>query len=160
MKKSLNLWCIMGIVLTVLSLIAVPLVLTAANKVSVNNGNVMPPYFIEGTAAMIYAIGIPYLYGLIKLKAICSLITGPEYFDKKVSHNFFILANISLLIGAIILIENIIMTNYFGLYFYAIQIIPSFILMFLSVFGYFFLMIVSKIFKQAYNLKKENDLVV
>ena len=129
-SKILNGLVIMGIILTILALISIPLVLTAFFKTSGMKVETSNMEWI--LTAFIYLCAVPYLIALFKFKRICKLLTSENSFSPIISKEFQTLAILSL--------------------------IPLIVVIFISITVGFLFLIMSNIFKVAAEIKEENDL--
>lgn len=89
-SKILNGLVIVGIILTILALISIPLLLTAFFKTSGMKVEISNMKWI--LTACIYLCAVPYLIALFKFKRICKLLTSENSFSPIISKEFQILA--------------------------------------------------------------------
>lgn len=159
-NKSMITMVNIGIILTVVSVLMFPLVITVGLKVQANNGYLIPEGFKFTTIVMITILSIPYIWGLIDLKKICILFNSDDKFNIKISEKFKEMAYLDIILLILIHIINIIYIVFYDIYLYSLTIIPLFIITFILIFGYLFLKTMSHIFYSANKIKEENDLTI
>lgn len=156
-SKFLNGLVIAGIVLTILTLIATPLVLTALQKVSGMKAS-LSPNIVYAATVCIYVCGVPYLVALFKLKFISAQLFSDNPFSSKVSTAFQTIAYCAFSAAVLFLASVLILYFGFGLFLYAMTLVPSIIVPFVAVVAGLFALVISNIFKKAGEIKDENDL--
>ncbi|MFL8712119.1 DUF2975 domain-containing protein [Clostridioides sp. GD02377] len=153
-SKILNNIVLVGIILTLLSLILVPLVLTTYFKSGVGITDTNMPTVIS---VAIYICAIPYIVSLFILKKLCKLLAINKPFSKEIPKD---LKKISVCAFSEIFIFNfvvIILYYFYDVYLYAITIIPSVIVSFVSLSIGFLTLVLSILFKKIIEIKEEND---
>lgn len=155
-SKILNGLVIVGIILTILTLISIPLVLTAFFKTSGMKVETSNMEWI--LTAFIYLCAVPYLIALFKFKRICKLLTSENSFSPIISKEFQILAICAFSEACIYLLSNIFLYVLFDFYLFAMTILPLIVVIFISITVGFLFLIMSNIFKAAAEIKEENDL--
>lgn len=155
-SKILNGLVIIGIILTILALIGIPLVLTAFFKSS--SMKLSAPNIKWILTACIYLCAVPYVTALFKLKKICKLLTGENSFSPIISKEFQVIAICAFAEAIIYILSNLFLYTVFDFYLYAVTIIPLIIVVFLAVTIGFLCLVMSNIFKRAAEIKEENDL--
>ncbi|MBU5483293.1 DUF2975 domain-containing protein [Clostridium sp. MSJ-11] len=155
-SKILNGLVIIGIILTILTLIGTPLVLTALIKISGMKPSVPNMKWI--LTACIYACSAPYVIALFKLKKICKLLTGQNSFSPIISNEFKVIAICAFAEVVVYILSNIFLYVVFDFYLYAITVIPLIIVTFVAITVGFLCLLMSNIFKRAAEIKEENDL--
>lgn len=153
-SKILNNIVLVGIILTLLSLILTPLVLTAYFKsgLGVTNTNMQTIMSIA-----IYICAIPYVVSLFMLKRLCKLVAINNPFSEEIPKN---LKKISICAFSEIFIFNfvvIILYYCYDIYLYAITIIPVVIVSFVSLAIGFLALVLSILFDKVIEIKDEND---
>ena len=153
-SKILNNIVLVGISLTLLLLLFIPLGLTAVFKSGLG--------VVESNMPMIISIGIyicavPYVYALVQLKKLCGLVAQKEPFSRDIP---VYLKKISICAFSEIVIFNlvvIVLSYFFNLYLYALTILPAVIVSFVSLAIGFLSMVLGKLFEMAIDIKEEND---
>lgn len=152
--KALNNIVLIGIILTLVSLLGMPLVLTAIFKSGFGIiGTNMP----MNISIAIYIATIPYIVALFLMKKICKLIAMKNQFSRDIPRY---LNQISICAFSEILLFNAIqLTLYycFDIYLYGITIILAIIVSFVSLSIGFLSIVLGKLFKIAIEIKEEND---
>lgn len=154
-SKLLNGLVITGIILTVLALLATPLVISALLKV----------FFRElvGTNAVLYLTGsiyicaIPYLVALFKLKSIGELFSSENSFSPNIAKEFHVIAICGFSEAGLFLLANLFLYFIGGLYFYALTMVPVIIVPFISITAGLLSLVMSNVFKIASEIKEEID---
>jgi len=152
--QIINMLVIVGIALTLLVLLATPLVLTAFLKSAFS---ILDQGLVTAITSCIYLCAVPYLIALFQLKKICSIIVrnNPFTFDaakalKIISICAF--SEIVLFIGC-----SIYLVYAHDMFLYAMTIIPMIIVTFISLAIGFLSLTLSQLFEQATRMKEEND---
>ena len=153
-SKVLNIIVSVGIVLTILLLAIIPFVLGALSK-SAEIG-IQYKYVIVMTVG-IYICAIPYIAALLNLKKLCTYITGEESFSRNIPKYINKIAYYALSEVIIFNLMNVVLYFVFDIYFYAITILSSIIVSFLSLAIGVFALVSSKLFKKVIEIKDEND---
>lgn len=153
-SKVLNIIVSIGIVLTILLLAIIPFVLGALSK-SAEIG-IQYKYVIVMTVG-IYICAIPYIAALLNLKKLCTYITGEEAFSRNIPKHINKIAYYALSEIIIFNLMNVVFYFVFDIYFYAITILISIIVSFLSLAIGVFALVSSKLFKKVIEIKDEND---
>lgn len=145
---------IVGIILTLITLLVIPMGLTAIFKSGFGIvGSDIPMIISIG----LYICSIPYVIALFKLKKLCSLIVAKDPFSKNIP---IYLKRISICAFSEILIFNIVVIAlyyFFDIYLYALTIIPVIIVSFVSLVIGFLSIVLAKLFEMAIEIKDEND---
>ncbi len=153
-SKILNSIVLVGIILTLLALLATPVILTAMFKSGLGVvGSNMPIYISIG----IYICAIPYVLSLFILKKLCKKILIGQPFSKEIPKY---LKQISICAFSEILIFNTIQVAIyyiFDIYLYGLTIMSSIIVSFISLAICFLGLVLSKLFEMAIEIKDEND---
>ncbi|MEW9096005.1 MAG: DUF2975 domain-containing protein [Clostridiaceae bacterium] len=155
-SKILNKLVVVGIILTILTLIGTPLALTALIKTSGMKPSVPNMKWI--LTACIYACAVPYVLALFKLKKICELLTGENSFSPIISKEFKVIAICAFAEAVIYILSNLFLYLVFDFYLYAITVLPLIIVTFVALTAGFLCLLMSSIFKRAAEIKEENDL--
>lgn len=155
-SKLLNGLVIVGIVLTILALIATPLVITALLKTS--NRELLGSNMVLILTGCIYVCATPYLVALFKLKSICRLLCSQNSFSPKIAKEFQIIAICAFSEAVLFILAELFLYFDRSLFLYALTIIPSIIVPFVSITAGFLSLIMSNIFKKAAEIKEEVDL--
>ncbi|MBU5439582.1 DUF2975 domain-containing protein [Tissierella sp. MSJ-40] len=155
-SKLLNGIVIVGITLTILALIATPLVITAFLKVS--NRELLGSNMVMILTGCIYICAIPYLIALFKLKSICRLLCSENSFSPEIAKEFQIIAICGFSEAVLFILAELFLYFSCDLFLYALTIIPSIIVPFVSITAGFLSLLMSKIFKKAAEIKEEVDL--
>lgn len=154
--KLLNGMVIIGIVLTLCALIGTPLVITAFFKSSEFNPTNPDAVMLVTTA--IYCCAVPFMVALFKLKGICRLICHDNAFSPKLSKSFTDIAICAFAEAIVFLIVHLIACTVFNLFMLALTVIPTFIVLFVSITAGILMLVFANIFKKASEIKAENDL--
>ncbi|MEG1409630.1 MAG: DUF2975 domain-containing protein [Terrisporobacter sp.] len=152
--RILNNIIILGIVLTLLSLCALPLVITAYLKSGYN--------IVDSNLPLIMSIGIficavPYIVALFLLKKLCKQIVLKQPFSREIPKY---LKQISICAFSEILIFNVtqlVLYYFFDIYLYGLTIVSAIIVSFISLAIGFLSMVLGKLFEMAIEIKEEND---
>ena len=153
MKKDyssniLNSIVVIGIILTLIALLAMPLILTAMLKSGLGIvGSSLP----MNISIVIYICAAPYVIALFKIVAIKQPFSRdiPKYLKK-----------ISICAFSEILIYNIVQVllyYIFDIYLYGLTIILAIVVSFVSLAIGFLSLVLSKLFDMAIEIKEEND---
>ncbi|MEF9991772.1 MAG: DUF2975 domain-containing protein [Romboutsia sp.] len=153
-SKILNYIVMLGIILTLLTLLAIPLLLTAIFKSNLGIvGSNMPVNIAIG----VYICAIPYVVALFILKKLCKLIAIKQPFSRKIP---LYLKQISICAFSEILIFNIVqlaLYYIFDIYLYGLTIISVIVVSFVSLSIGFLNIVLSKLFDMVIEIKEEND---
>lgn len=155
-SQLLNGLVVVGIILTILTLIATPLVITALLKIS--NRELLNSNMVMILTGCIYICAIPYLVALFKLKSICRLLCGENSFSPKISNEFQIIAICAFSEAVLFILAELFLYFFCSLFLYALTVIPSIIIPFISVAAGLLSLVMSNIFKKAAEIKEEIDL--
>lgn len=160
--KALNTLIKIGLVLTIIALALFPLVYTAFLKVTYNQYNFD---FNKNIAFYIgifsfYILSIPYLFIIVNLNSIAKNFKNNDFFNVNISKNLKNIAILFLTIGVFYLAINIILYYIFNIFLYALTIIPSFIIPFISIVLSLIFFIASEFYLNIINIKDENDLTI
>lgn len=153
-SRILNNIVLVGIVLTLLLLLITPLGITAMFKSSLGIVNSNIPMIIS---IGVYICAVPYVYALVLLKKLCSLIAANEPFSKNIP---VYLRKISLCAFSEIFIFNVVLIAlfyFFDVYLYALTVIPAILVSFVSLAIGFLSVVLAKLFDMAIEIKDEND---
>ena len=159
MKKDysssiLNNIVLVGIILTLIALLAMPPILTAILKSDLGIvGSNLP----MNISIVIYICAIPYVISLFILKKLCKIIAIKQPFSRKIPK---CLKQISICAFSEILIYNIVQVALyyiFDIYLYGLTIMPAIIVSFVSLAIGFLSLVLSKLFDMAIEIKEEND---
>ena len=153
-SKILNTLVTTGIVLTLLSLAATPLILTAFFKSALS----MTGTNLDLIVAMaIYVCAVPYVAALFDLKKICKLFATDNYFSEKTP---MYLKRISIYAFSEVILFNgaaIFLYYFFDVYLYALTIVPCVIISFVSISIGLLCLVLSKLYAVVNEIKDEND---
>lgn len=152
-SKILNKIVSIGIVLTLVALIAMPFILTVILERDFG--------IIEGAKPIklsigIYICAIPYLISLVSLKKLCKQTSLQDPFSRTIPKY---LKQISICAFSEILIFNVVqlvLHYFFDVYLYG-MIISALIVSFVSLSIGFFGVVLGKLFEMAIEIKDEND---
>lgn len=153
-SKALNIIVIVGIVLTLLALVFTPLVLTAFFKSGLGVTETNMPMIIS---IGIFICAIPYVISLFSLKKLCKLIVLNKPFSIEIPKS---LKRISVCAISEILIFNIVVIvlyYFYDMYLYALTILPSVVISFVSLAVGLLSFVLSRLFEMAIEIKDEND---
>lgn len=161
MKKNvtyrlLNTLMLVGIALTLCALVGTPLVLTAFFKSS--DFKPQNPHAVEITTAFIYCCAVPFVAALFRLKSICRRLCGDSAFSPKIVRGFTDIAICAFAEAVVFLGAQLIACIGFQAYMMALTVIPTFIVLFVSITAGFLALVFANIFKKAAQIKEENDL--
>ena len=153
-SKILNNIVIIGIVLTLLALLAMPVVLTDILKMDfgISESSVAIKLSIG-----IYMCAVPYVISLFSLKKLCKQISIQNPFSRNVPKY---LKQISICAFSEILIFNVVqlvLSYFFNIYSYGITSISVIIVSFVSLGIGIFSIVLGKLFEMAIEIKEEND---
>lgn len=155
--KVLNSIIIIGIAITFVILIAMPLILTTILKVNpIIVGNNVPMKLSLG----IYMCAIPYLLGLFLAKKLSGLIADNKPFAREIP---IYLKRIGILAFSEVIIFNIvqiILCYGFDIYLYGITIMLVILVTFVSIAIGFLAITMSRLFEMAIEIKEENDATI
>ena len=159
MKKDyssniLNSIVVIGIILTLIALLAMPLILTAMLKSGLGIvGSSLP----MNISIVIYICAAPYVIALFILKKLCKIVAIKQPFSRDIPQY---LKKISICAFSEILIYNIVQVllyYIFDIYLYGLTIILAIIVSFVSLAIGFLSLVLSKLFDMAIEIKEEND---
>ena len=160
MKKDyssniLNSIVVIGIILTLIALLAMPLILTAMLKSGLGIvGSSLP----MNISIVIYICAAPYVIALFILKKLCKIVAEiKQPFSRDIPKY---LKKISICAFSEILIYNIVQVllyYIFDIYLYGLTIILAIIVSFVSLAIGFLSLVLSKLFDMAIEIKEEND---
>nr|WP_317331593.1 DUF2975 domain-containing protein [uncultured Romboutsia sp.] len=152
--RILNNIVLVGIILTLLLLLAMPLILTAMFKSGLGVvGSNLP----MNISIVIYICAIPYVISLFILKKLCKIIVIKQPFLREIPKY---LRQISICAFSEILIYNIVQVALyyiFDIYLYGLTIMSAIIVSFVSLAIGFLSLVLSKLFDMAIEIKEEND---
>lgn len=159
MKKDLGLKILdkivlVGIILTILLLVATPLILTAYIKSELGLVGINMPMNIS---IGIYICAAPYLIALFNLKRLCKIIASEQIFSREIPRY---LKLISFWSFSEILIFNIIQISLyfiFDIYLYGVTVMSSIVVSFVSLAIGFLCFVLAKFYETAIEIKEEND---
>lgn len=157
-SKILNGLIIFGIVLTIVALVGMPLVLTAALKVSGMEFDRSYSKIAISISILIYICAVPYVIALLKLKSICKALTGENSFALSIAEDFKIVGICAFVEAVTFIGANLILYFVYHIYLYALTIIPLFVVPFIAITLGFLFLTMSNVFKKASEIKEENDL--
>lgn len=152
--KVINILVIAGIAITLLGLLATPLVLTAFLKSAFF---ILDQGLVTAITSCIYLCAVPYLIALFNLKKICRIVVrnNPFTFDTAKA-----LKIISICAFSEIVLFNgcsIYLVYAHDVFLYAMTIMPMIIVTFISLAIGFLGLTLSQLFEQATRIKEEND---
>nr|WP_246579358.1 DUF2975 domain-containing protein [Alkaliphilus flagellatus] len=150
----LNIIVTLGITLTLLALLATPLVLTAFFKSALS---VLNQDLVMTITICIYICAAPYMIALFNLKKLSKLVVKNNPFSPDTAKSLKI---ISLCAFSEILLFNgcsIYLMYYHDIFLYALSIIPMILVTFISLAIGFLSLTLSHLFDQATRIKDEND---
>ena len=159
MKKDyssniLNSIVVIGIILTLIALLAMPLILTAMLKSGLGIvGSSLP----MNISIVIYICAAPYVIALFILKKLCKIVAIKQPFSRDIPKS---LKKISICAFSEILIYNIVQVllyYIFDIYLYGLTIILAIVVSFVSLAIGFLSLVLSKLFDMAIEIKEEND---
>lgn len=159
MKKDyssniLNSIVVIGIILTLIALLAMPLILTAMLKSGLGIvGSSLP----MNISIVIYICAAPYVIALFILKKLCKIVAIKQPFSRDIPKY---LKKISICAFSEILIYNtvqVLLYYIFDIYLYGLTIILAIIVSFVSLAIGFLSLVLSKLFDMAIEIKEEND---
>ena len=154
MKKDyssniLNSIVVIGIILTLIALLAMPLILTAMLKSGLGIvGSSLP----MNISIVIYICAAPYVIALFILKKLCKIVAIKQPFSRDIPKY---LKKISICAFSEILIYNIVQV--LDIYLYGLTIILAIVVSFVSLAIGFLSLVLSKLFDMAIEIKEEND---
>lgn len=155
--KILSTLVLIGIVLTLLTLLFLPLGLTALLKISNLNFTIPFSSMSLRLSLCIYACSVPYVISLFKLKSICKLLSSKNPFDIKISKKFNDISLCAFCETFLFIAATLIYVYVFNLYLYAFTILTVVIVTFVSITAGFLFKVYSGIFKKASQIKEEID---
>lgn len=153
-SKILNILVTTGIVLTLLSLAATPLILTAFFKSALSMTSTNLDLIV---AISIYVCAIPYVAALFDLKKVCKLFATDNYFSEKIP---MYLKRISIYAFSEVILFNgaaIFLYYFFDVYLYALTVVPCVIISFVSISIGLLCLVLSKLYAVVNEIKDEND---
>lgn len=153
-SKIINILVICGIGITLLALLATPLVLTAFLKSALS---VLDQGLVMTITVCIYLCAVPYIVALFSLKKICKIVVKNNPFTIDTAKQLKIIAFCAF--------SEIILFNGASLYFVfakdaflmALTIIPMIFVTFISLVIGFAGLTLAQVFEQAAEIKQEND---
>ncbi len=152
--KILDKIVLIGIILTIITLLATPLILTAYFKSGLGIlGSNMPMNISIG----IYICATPYVIALFYLKSLCKIISMGQIFSREIPRY---LKQISFCAFSEILLFNIVQISLyyiFNLYMYGLTVVSSVIISFVSLAIGFLCFVLANFFETAIEIKEEND---
>lgn len=157
-SKILNSLIVIGITLTLIALVATPLVLTAMLKVSKTQLSIAYSSMAFVLSFCIYACAVPYVIALFNLKTIYKLLTGENAFSPIVAQKFKTISTCAFAEAIIFIVANLFLFLVYDFYLYALTVIPLIIVPFVSITLGFLFLVMSTIFKKSVEIKEENDL--
>ncbi|WP_186785974.1 DUF2975 domain-containing protein [Paenibacillus agilis] len=155
--KVLNLIVLIGLSLTILSLLAAPLVFTAFAKSGLSLSGAELDYVVNIVIAVIYICAIPYVAALVDLKKVCKLIATGHPFSAKIPK---CLKRISIYAASEVVLFNLITIVLFfayDVYLYAATILPCIIISIVGVSIALLSFVFSKLYEQVVEMKEELD---
>ena len=156
--KILNIFVLIGIALTLLAMAGTPLVLTASLK-HYTEFMAENPHAVISLTISFYLCVLPFLMALIRLKKMCRHFTKKDFFLPEISEGFRRIAVYAFLDGIIIFAVQFAPTLLFGSFMYALTVIPAFVFPFVCVSIGLLSLVMSVIFREAAELKAENELI-
>lgn len=147
-----------GIAITLLTLFALPLGLTAVFKISGLELTSSPSAMAFKLSACIYACAIPYVIALFKLKSICTLLSSENPFDLKISKAFNDISTCAFALLGIFLTTTLVSVFVLDLYLYAFTIISTIVVSFSCLAAGFLFKVVASVFEEAAQIKEDIDL--
>ena len=155
MKKDyssniLNSIVVIGIILTLIALLAMPLMLKSGLGIV---GSSLP----MNISIVIYICAAPYVIALFILKKLCKIVAIKQPFSRDIPKY---LKKISICAFSEILIYNIVQVllyYIFDIYLYGLTIILAIVVSFVSLAIGFLSLVLSKLFDMAIEIKEEND---
>ena len=155
-KVTLNTLVVIGIVLTLIVLAALPFIVAAMLKHS--DWSTLSPHIFGITVGSVYACAVPYLAALVELKRICSLLFTDEAFSLKTAAKFrnigfCAVAELAVLVAVqVLLCATIKIYELMGLYY-----LPVFVVFFVCITACVLAFVMSGAFRRAAIIKEEND---
>ncbi|KNF08295.1 protein of unknown function DUF2975 [Gottschalkia purinilytica] len=155
-SKILDLIVALGIILTLISLLGTPLVLTAFFKTQLLDPEIYHSLVVDITAC-IYICAVPYLIALFKLKRLCKLVVKNNPFSIEVPKSLKIISTCAF--SEVILFNGCLAYLYYlqNIYLYALTVVPAIIVTFVSIFIGFLGLVLAQLFEKAIAIKEEND---
>lgn len=153
-SKILNKIVLVGIILTLLALLSMPIILTAIFK---SNFSIVGSSIPTKISIGIYICAIPYVIALFLLRKLCKMIAINKPFSEKIPRY---LKQISICAFSEILIYNaiqLVLYYVFNIYLYGLTIVLAIIVSFVSLAIGFLSLVMSKLFEMAIEIKDEND---
>lgn len=153
-ENTLNKIVLVGIILTMVMLLFMPLGITAILKSATGIVGTNIPFIIS---IGIYICAVPYVIALFFLKKLSQLVANKDPFSKEIP---IYLKKIAMCAFSEILIFNLVQLGlycFFDVYFYAITVIPSILVSFISLAIGFLSIVLGKLFEMAIDIKDEND---
>ncbi|MCR8842697.1 DUF2975 domain-containing protein [Paenibacillus sp. SC116] len=152
--KVLHLVVMLGIALTLLALVATPLVMTAYFKSGLG---------ITGTnldtiiSAAIFICAIPYVLALFDLKKVCKLIAADHAYSRKIPQS---LKRISIYAASEVVIFNIVtfvLCYTYDMYLYALTVLPLIVISIIGASIALLSFVFSNLYKQVIEMKEEHE---
>lgn len=153
-SKILNSIVLVGIALTVLILMSVPLVLTASFK---SDQELMNSGVVGGITMLIYMCALPYVVALALLKKLCKLMSNKNPFSREIPS---LIKKIGMCAFSEVLLFNLatVAAYYvYGIYLYSLTIMSCIIVSFVSIAIGFFSLVSANLFEMSIEIKEEND---
>jgi len=154
--KLLNGLVIVGIALTIITLIATPLILKALLKISNVESTVSNLEWV--LAGCIYICSVPYLIALFKLKSICGLLCTEEFFSPKIAKEFQVISICAFVEAILFTFIQLFLYFCCNLFLHSLTLIPSIIIPFVAVTAGFLSFVMAEIFRKAAQIKEDIDL--
>ena len=156
--KALTVLVPVGIAVTLLTLIFLPLGLTAVFKISNLELNASPSVMALRLSICIYACAAPYLMALFKLKSVCKLLVSENPFDRKIAKEFNNISICAFSEVVVFALATLLSVFLFNLYLYAFTILSLIIVTFISVTAGFLFKVIASVFQRAAEIKEDIDL--
>ncbi|WP_055069469.1 DUF2975 domain-containing protein [Clostridium massiliamazoniense] len=153
-SKILKYLSITGIVLTIALLIVSPFIVTAFFK---SNFQILEQSLIIKVCVALVALAVPYILCLFKLKDLCNLIIKDSSFSFKTAKNLKFISYCAfseLFIFIAISLYLKLSTEFFK---YVLLTVPFIIVAFVSIVLGLSFLVLSQLFKNATEIKLEND---
>lgn len=153
-SKVLNIIVVCGIALTVLVLLAAPLVITAFLKSALSMLNQEMVLVITGC---IYVCAVPYMIALFQLKKLSKIAVGGNPFRLVTAKALKVIAYCSF--SEILLFNgcSLFLVYAYDMFLYALTIVPMVVVSFLALAIGFLSLTLAQLFEEAARIKEEND---
>ena len=115
------------------------------------------PYSFELIVGLILVCIIHCIIALFKMQHICILLFKNELFSYKMAKNFKAISFCAFSEAIIFFLVQIIFVFIFNLFFYALTVLPTFFIVFISLSIGVLMNVLSNVFFKAIKLKEEND---